>query len=237
MVRQTVLIPVLFPDPTLHPIAESSIVGLDGFDIVLFGYWKLPQNASPETVRETHQTEAEAVLYEMAAKFSHAGTPTEIQLHFGPGDADNRELQNRITDETDPDCVLIADSLTSFHNILVPMRDDRHAEQIVEFVTSFDTDDVFIIELFHVAPDDASTDTGQEMLADVEATLLDRGFSEADIETTVEVDDDPMAAIADRAQNHNIVVTGQPAGEERLFSPVAEYVDEHTETPIVVIRH
>ena len=237
MTKQTVLIPVLFPDPALHPIAESSIVGLDGFDIVLFGYWKLPENVSPEAVREKHETEAQAILYEMAAKFSRAGTSTEIQLHFGPGDAENRELQNRISKETDPDCVLIADDLASFHNILVPMRDDRHAEQIVEFVTSFDTDDVFIIELYHVAPDEAEAETGEEMLATMEATLLGRGFSEADIETTVEVADDAMAAIAAKAGNHNIVVTGQPAGDERLFSPVCEYVDEQTKTPIAVIRH
>jgi hypothetical protein len=117
------------------------------------------------------------------------------------------------------------------------MRDDRHAEQIVEFVTSFDTDDVFIIELYHVAPDEAGTEAGREMLATMEATLLDRGFSEADIETTVEVADDAMAAIAAKAGNHNIVVTGQPAGDERLFSPVCEYVDEQTKTPIAVIRH
>lgn len=237
MTKQTVLIPVLFPEPALHPIADSSIEGLDGFDIVLFGYWKLPENAAVETVRETHETEAEAILYEMAAKFSQAGASTEIQLHFGPGDADNRELQNRISEETDPDAVLIADQLTSIHNILVPMRDDRHAEQIVEFLTSFDPDDIFALELFHVAADEASVDSGEEMLASVSEILHHSGYTEADIETTVEVSEDAMSAIAEKARGHNLVVTGQPAGEHRLFSPVAEFVDENTETPITVIRH
>lgn len=237
MARPTLLLPVIFPKPELHPIAESSIEGLDGFDIVLFGYWKVPEDTPAATIRERHQTEAEAVLYEMAAKFSRAGASTEIQLHFGPEGADDRELQNRISDETDPDTVLIADSLTSIHNILVPMRDDRHAEQIVDFVTSFHTDDIFVIELYHATPDQATVDSATEMLEAVAETLLDRGFSEADIETTVVVAGDTIAAIAAKAQDHNVVVMGQSAGENRLFSPTAEYIDENTETPIAVIRH
>ena len=235
MSRQTVLLPVIFPDPALHPLSDSSITGLENFDIVLFGYWKIPENTSPETARESHETEAEAVLYEMAATFSRAGASTDIQLHFGPGSEDDRELQRRISEETDCDVVLIADELTAFNNILVPMRDDRHRRQIVDFVSLFDVEDIFVLELYHATADEDGIESAEQMLASVEETLRDGEFTEADIETTVEIADDAKAAITEKARGHNIVVTGQPAGD-RLFSPICEYVDEHTTTPIAVIR-
>ncbi|MFC6721277.1 universal stress protein [Halobacteriaceae bacterium SHR40] len=235
MSRQTVLLPVIFPDPALHPLSDSSITGLENFDIELFGYWKIPENTTPEVARESHETEAEAVLYEMAAAFSRAGASTEIELYFGPGDTDNRELQNRISDETDCDVVLIADNLTAFNNILVPMRDDRHERQIVDFVSLFDVADIFVLELYHATADERSVESAEQMLDSVEETLLDGQFTEADIETTVEVTDDAKSAIAEKARGHNIVVTGQPA-DGRLFSPVYEYIDDHTTTPIAVVR-
>lgn len=236
MVNQTVLLPVIFPNPALHPLNDSSITGLENFDIELFGYWKIPENTDAERARESHETEAEAVLYEMAATFSRAGASTDIQLHFGPGGEDNRELQSRISEETDCDVVLIADDLTAFDNILVPMRDDQHKRQIVDFVSLFDVDDIFVLELYHATADEGDVESAEQMLDSVEETLLDGEFTEADIETTVEVTDDAKAAIAEKARGHNIVVTGQPADRDRLFSPVYEYVDERTTTPIAVVR-
>ena len=235
MSRQRVLLPVIFPDPALYPLSDASITGLENFDIVLFGYWKIPENTDPEIARENHETEAEAVLYEMAAAFSRAGASTDIHLHFGPGGEDNRELQSQISEETDCDVVLIADELTAFNNILVPMRDDRHSEQIVDCVSLFDVGEVFVLELYHVTADEDGIESAEQMLASVEETLLDGEFTEADIETTVEVAADAKAAIAEKARGHNIVVTGQPAGD-RLFSPICEYVDEQTTTPIAVVR-
>ncbi|MEF8821170.1 MAG: hypothetical protein V5A52_02735 [Halovenus sp.] len=235
MPNQTVLLPVIFPDPALHPLDSSSITGLENFDIVLFGYWRIPEGTSAETARQSHETEAEAVLYDMAATFSRAGASTDIQLHFGPGSDDDRELQRRITEETDCDVVLIADDLTAFNNILVPMRDDRHKRQIVDFVSLFDVDDIFVLELYHVTADEDGVEAAEGMLDSVKETLLAGEFTEADVETTVDVADDANAAIAEKARAHNIVVTGQPAGD-RLYSPICEYVDEHTTTPIAVVR-
>jgi nucleotide-binding universal stress UspA family protein len=239
MGNQKVLIPVLFPDPTLYPLADSHLQGLDGFEIVLFGYWKLTHGETAESARDSHETEAEAVLYDMAAHLSRAGAKTEIQLHFGPGHPDDRELQSRISDESDADAVLITDRLTAFNNVLVPLRDDRHQAQIVDFVGRFDTDNIFVLELHHVTPDEASVDAATETLERVQEQLPDSGLSPADIETTVEIADDPVAAIVERARNHNIVVTGQPddQGEENtLFSRISDDVHEQTETPVVIVR-
>jgi hypothetical protein len=40
MTRSTLLIPVVFPDPS--PSADMYVEGLSGFDVVLLGYWETP---------------------------------------------------------------------------------------------------------------------------------------------------------------------------------------------------
>jgi len=235
--QQTLLIPVVFPDPEIE--TDPNIEGLEGFDITLLGYWEIPGGTTPETAREMHETEAEAVLYEMAANLSRAGASTDIQLHFGPEGDGQEELQDRIVAETDPDGVLVPDNLTMLNNILVPLRDNRRQDKIVDFVSVFDHDMIFVIELSHAAADEAAVESATEMLEDVKATLLDRGFSEADIEITVEVTDDASASIVERARDHNLVVIGETeesAIPDRFLGPVYETIHEETDTPIAIIR-
>ena len=237
--RPKVLIPVVFPEPKLYPLTDVNIRGLDDFDIILFGYWEVSEGTAVSTARDAHEAEAQAVLYEMAAKFSHAGAVTDVELHFGSSGADQRDLLNRIVEETDPGGVLFADRLSSWTNVLVPLRDSRHQEQIVDFVSEFHTDDIFALELYHAASNEETRDKGEEMLKRVEDTLLSRGFSEPDLKVTVEVTDDRQSAVAAKARKHNVVVIGEteePDVKNRLFGPMTEYIDNETNTPVVVVR-
>lgn len=238
MSRPTLLIPVVFPDPEVYPLDQQNLVGLDEFDVVLFGYWEIPAGTSPETARDVHETEAEAVLYEMAAQFSRAGSSTDVQLHFGrPGEAEVA-LQNRIAAETDADAVLVPKHLTMWHNVLVPLRDDRRLDDVVEFLSAFDRDSMFVIELFHAAPDREATASAEAMLADVKDRLMERGFSDDDVETTVVIAENASRAIAEQAEKHNLVVMGEtdePDDPDRFFGSVYADIADETDTPIAVL--
>lgn len=216
-----------------------SIAELDGFNVVLYGYWEVPETTTPEAAREAHEIEAKAILYEMAAEFSHAGAATDIQLHFGHAGTDQSTLQQRISEETAADAILLATQLRSVTNVLVPLRDARHGEQLVDFLCAFDTDSIFVLELYHVAADEDAVAPAETMLESVEETLLARGFSEGNLELTVEVAADARSAIAERARSHNVVVLGeteQSSFEDRLVGPTSEYVAEESETATIVIR-
>jgi nucleotide-binding universal stress UspA family protein len=213
---------------------------LNGFDVVLSGYWEIPGGTTAEQARDIHETDADAILYEMAAQLSHAGASTDIELTFGEGGEMEREYQNRLADEIDADAILLADHLPTLHNILVPLRDSRHQEEIVDFVSAFDTNGLFVLELYHVSPDDDAAESAVDMLESVEQTLLERGFTDADIESTVEVADDPKAAIAATAEAHHLVVIGeteQSGVDESLFGPVCRYIAEESSTPVAVVRN
>ncbi|MFC7073560.1 universal stress protein [Halovenus rubra] len=239
MSRPTILIPVAFPDPAPYPLADMHLEGLSSFEIVLSGYWEVPSQLPVTEAREAHKTEADAVLYEMATHFSRAGAPTEIQLQFGRPGAPKRTHQTRLAREIDADGVLLAAELPPVSNILVPLRDSRRQTEIVEFVSKFHSSDLFALELYHVTADETGTEQAREMLQTVEETLLSRGFSEADIEITVESANDPTAAIAATARDHNLVVMGeteQPNTEGQLFGPVCSSIADTADRPIVVVR-
>jgi nucleotide-binding universal stress UspA family protein len=233
------VIPVVFPDPDLYPVSDANLEGLINFDIVLSGYWELEAGQSATDARDAHQTATEAVLYEMAAAFSHAGARTEVRLHFGPPGKPERDYQANIAQKTDAVGIMKATQFSSLLNILIPLRDIRHQDGIVEFVSQLNPDSIFITELYHIAPDEASIPAAREMLEGVEETLLARGFTEADVEVTVEVATDARAALADCARDHHLVVMGEterPDADDQLFGPVTQYLATETGTPIIVVR-
>lgn len=179
------------------------------------------------------------MLYEIAAQFSHARAATDIQLHFGQGAPETRERQERIVAGPDPDGVLLADQVSMVSNILVPLRDNRPRETIVDFVSAFATGGIFVVELYHATPEAAAVDAAETMLRTVEDDLLSRQFSESDLEITVDVVDDPTTDIAAKARHHNLVVMGETAqsnADDRVFGPVGTYLVEQTDTPVIIVR-
>nr|WP_240147659.1 universal stress protein [Halorussus sp. JP-T4] len=149
-------------------------------------------------------------------------------------------LQTRIAEEANADAVVVPSRITHWSNILVPLRDDRNADRIVEFLEAFDPETIFALELFHVAADASDVETANEMLGGVERMLLDRGFTESDVDVTVEVSPDPEAAIIERASRHNVVVIGETEGRQRadrFLGPVYERITERTNVPVVVVRN
>lgn len=235
---QTLLVPVVFPDPDSHPLDDGNIVGLSGFDVVLFGYWELPAGVSPETARAANEADAQAVLYEMAAQFSRGGASTSVQLHFGRPGAAEATLQDRIAEATDADAVLVGGDITMWANVLVPLRDARRREEVVGFLSGLDAESIFTLELFHAASDPAETDAARETLASVRSALVEEGFAADAVDVTVEVHDDAGRAIAERARRHNLVVMGETEelDDAKFLGPTSQAVLDRADTPVVVLR-
>jgi len=239
MGKPTLLLPVTFPDPAIYPLEDVTVDSLNGFDVVLLGYWELSDGESRAAVRADHETEAEAALYDIAAALSHGGASTDIELHFGEGDQERRAFQRYIVEEFDPDGVLLAERLPSLRNVLVPLRDDRHVDSVTGFLGGFDPEGLFVVELYHAVTDDEGVAAGEAMLDGVADRLLSGGFSETDLERTVAVVDDVPTALAEKARNHNIAVMGatdQQGREDRLFGAVSDHLSQRTDTPVLVVR-
>lgn len=241
MTTPTLLVPVRFPDPGIYPLSDANLDSLDGFDVLLLGYWELADGETAEAARAAHETGAEAMLYEIAAAFSHAGASTDIRLEFGAGGPHQRALQESIVEEYDPDGVLLAETLPPVHNVLVPLRDDRHVDSVTEFVGAFGAESLFVVELYHACGEDEDDDveSGERMLDAVADRLLSRGFSESDVERSVERVDDVEPALLSKARNHNLVVIGETerrGDDDRVFGDIGERLADRTDTPVLVVR-
>lgn len=200
MSRPTLLLPVVFPDPEFYPVSRTLVQEFSGFDIALFGYWEVPAEADEEEARETHSTEADAVLYELAAELSKAGARTNIQLHFGPPGDEETQLRDRIAEQTHADAILVPNPFTSLGRVLAPIRDARNQPELIEVIGALNEQTVIDIELFHVCASESATSEAQGMLDGVREELIQRGFPELEVETTVEVGNDPAYAISERAR-------------------------------------
>ncbi|MFB6359949.1 MAG: universal stress protein [Halobacteriales archaeon] len=239
MSRPTVLLPVLFPDPEFYPVSETLIEEFSGFDIVLFGHWEVPAEVGRDEARNRHRTEADAVLYEFAAEFSRAGARTDVQLHFGPPRDGGDELRDRIAEQTHADAILVPNPFSALGQVLVPIRDARNQPKLIEIVGTLNEQTVIDLELFHLCADESEKDEAQEMLETVREGLIERGFPELEVETIVEVGDDPAYAISERARAHDLVIMGetaQPDYKDQVFGPVYEFVADRSEDPIMVVR-
>ena len=233
----SLLIPVIFPHE--DALVDPNIQGLTGFDIVLFGYWPTPDGVDPTVVCRDHAVEAEAELYELAARFSRAGASTDIQLHFGPSGKRMTAVQSLIVEETNADAVVVPKQITLWNNVLVPLRDDRNVGRIVEFLGAFNQERMFALELFHVASEESDIKAAQEMLGGVAQSLLKRGFTGTDLEITVEVATDPETAVVEQATSHNVVVIGETEEQpesDRFFGSAYERIAERTDVPVTVVR-
>ncbi|MXR19216.1 universal stress protein [Halobacterium bonnevillei] len=239
MSKPTLLVPVVFPEPDVYPLDSGNIVGLSGFDVVLFGYWELPEGMSRETARANKEAEAQEILYEMAAAFSRGGASTSVRLFFGQPGPEEAALQERIADETDADAVLLGAPITMWANVLVPLRDARHRAELVAFLAGLDTDSIFTLELYHVAAGPAAVEAGEAMLDSLRAELVEHDFPEDVVEVTVEVHDDAGEAIAERAQRHNLVVMGETEerpSEAEFLGPAYHTFADRADVPVVVLR-
>ncbi|MFB6298331.1 MAG: universal stress protein [Salinirussus sp.] len=207
--------------------------------MTLFGYWEVEAESDIDAAREAHRIEAEAVLYELAAEFSKAGAPTDIQLDFGRPADEEREFRNRVVEETHADAIFVPNPFTSLGRVLAPIRDARNQQQLIEVVAALNEQTVIDIELFHVCEDESMVSEAREMLDGVHEQLTRQGFPELEVKTTVTVSDDPAYAISQRARSHDLIVMGEtskPDYEDQIFGPAYEYVAGRSEDPILVVR-
>lgn len=239
MPTDTVLIPVVFPDPEITPLHDSFVRELRGFEVTLFGYWEVEDGESLDEARDAHETAAEATLYDLASQFSREGIPTDVQLQFGRAGEEEREFREHIADQIHASAILLSESSTLLRRVLVAIRDEDDGAQLTELTGALDPETTLRVELYHAAESDGAVTHAEEFLAGMRETLHEQGFSDVDLTTTVEVTDDPAFSIAQRARDYELVVLGETAQldiEDRVFGETYEYIAEQTDVPILLGR-
>lgn len=232
MTRETLLIPVEFPDPV--PLPSTFIGGFTSCRVLLVGVYETPADTDSEE-RRRREIEAYNTLYSYANQFVRAGDTAEVELVMGEDVAD---APTRIAEERGVDALLVPNPITTLDNVLVSIRDPEFVEPIGEFVGLLDQEVVLHATLFSAAETEAEATEKREMLVDLRDRMVEAGFNETTIDVEVSVSDDPPFAISEASRNHDLIIMGETQDPEfeRVFGSTYQSIADETEHPIVVVR-
>lgn len=232
MNRQTVVIPVEFPDP--DPLPSTFIEGLTDCKVVLVGVYELSADIDSD---ERHRREIEAYrsLYTLASSFVRRGDTAEVELVMGEDVAD---APTTVAEDRDADALLVPNPITSLGHVLVAIRDEAFVRPIVEFMSTMNREVLLHLTLFHVAETEADVEEGERLLADAGDQLVEAGFSRSSLDTEIVVSDDAPFAISQAARNDDLIVMGetQEPSFERVFGKTYESIAAETDHPVIVVR-
>lgn len=232
MSAQTIVIPVEFPDP--DPLPSTFIDAFTSCEVVLLGLNEVEEDATQEE-RHRREIEANHVLYSLAAQFVRSGETADVELVTGE---DLNDAPTRIAEQRDADAVMIPKPITTLGRILVPIRDEKFARPITDFLTGLNLDVLHHTTLFHVAETEDDVEAGERLLSDVRDRLVEAGHPELRVDSEVVVSDDPPFEIRETARSYDLVVMGetQDPSFSSVFGDAYQRVADETDHPVIVVR-
>lgn len=232
MASNTLLIPVEFPNP--EPLPTTFVGSFTSCRVILLGVYETPTQLDSDE-QQRREIEAYHTLYSLANQFVRSGDVAEVELVMGQ---DVAGAPSRIAEKRDVDALLVPNPITTLGQILVPIRDEKFAQPIANFVGTLNQENILHTTLFHVTDDENAVEGGKELLSKVRQHLVDAGFPDVSIDTEVEVSDTPAFAISQAAKNHDLIIMGETEEPtfERVFGKTYNSVADQTDLPVVVIR-
>lgn len=229
---QTVVIPIEFPDP--DPLPSTFIDATTSCRVILLGVYELPEDVDDER-RQQCEIEAKNTLYSLASSFVLEGETAEVELVMGHG---LENVPSSFAEERDVDALLVPNPITTLGRILVPIRDEKFAQPVAEFVSALESSGIIHTSLLHITEDEQAVEAGEQFLSDVTETLTAAGFPSTGIDTEVVVSDDPSFAVSTAAEGYDLIVMGETeeTGYEPVFGEMYESVADQTDLPIIVVR-
>ncbi|MFC5367947.1 hypothetical protein [Salinirubrum litoreum] len=228
----TILVPV--DVSTAESPALDVIDHLGTVEVVLLGYFPVPDQAEPAMVRDQHGAEAAARLDAVAA--DHGGlAETLVFTH------DREATIDRIADEYDCDAVLTGGSTgqsAGVERVLVPLRGDVNLDRILAVVADLLLAGEETATLFHAVPADGDPTQGELLLAGAVDRLVEYGVDRDRVDWRLSEGEDPSADIVALGAEYDLVVLGEtePSLVDRIIGSFLGGVVDALETPALVVR-
>jgi Universal stress protein UspA and related nucleotide-binding proteins len=206
-----------------------------GIDVVLMGYFTVPDQSLPAQLKLNRGEEAEARLDHIAEQMRDSGVAgtVETELVFTH---DRRDPIDRIADEHACDGVLVPGETGSIERVLVPLRGDVNLDRILLFAGAVAQHSGASIALFHAVTDDDQD--GETLLETATEQLTAGGLDDGQITRRVSEGGDSYAQIVERGSAFDLIVLGEsePSLRERIFGSTPEKITDQTNCSVVVVR-
>lgn len=231
----TIVVPVNAADPTEPPPALVEL--LHPLRLVVLGYYPVPDQASPEQLREEYEGEATDAVEEVASHFTGRGGDVESVVVFT---RDRSKTIDRIAEEYGADAVLTSGSIgETLDRVLVPLKGDANIERIVQFVGDLLENSHASVTIYHVADSEENESHGEFLLRGACDRLREDGLDPDRIDWKQTRSQSPSKAIVSAAEEYDMLVVGEsePTLRDRILGVVTSEVIEESSHPVLVVRN
>jgi nucleotide-binding universal stress UspA family protein len=218
-------------------VSEDEFPGLDVLDhlgvveVILLGYFPVPDQAEPALLRDQHGSEAAERLDAVADEHGH---PAEVLVFTH----DRESTIDRVADEYDCDAVLTPGRSTGLDRILVPLRGDVNLDRILAVVADLLLAGDETATLFHSVGEDADPSQAELLLVGAVDRLVEHGVDRDRVDWRLSEGGDPRTEIVDLGAEYDLVVLGEtdPSLRERIIGDVLSTIVDALDSPALIVR-
>lgn len=218
-------------------LSPSIVTSLAPTQVVVLGYWPVPDQSAPKQLREQFGDEARGNLEAVREPLEDHGFEVTSELSFT---RDRDRLIDRVANKYDSTSVLVPGEVRSTppESVLVLLKPDSDLDRIVDTLGSMLADSDLDILLFHAVERGDDTGSTEYMLHGVEDRLADRGIDADRIRWEQSDRGSRVETIVSEVSEHDLVVLSesQPTVRERLFGEVQSSITDRTDRPSLTIR-
>lgn len=225
----SILIPVDISEP--EPPHLDVLEVLRPFEVVLLGYFPVPDQSEPAWLKDEFEAEAAARLDGIAA--GH-GEIEEVLVFTH----DREATIDRVADDHGCEAILTAGDTDHLDDILVALRGDANVPRIVSVVANLLRGSDASVTILHAAPEGADPSAGETLLEETVEQLLEAAIDEDRIDWELVTEADPKAAILARQSEYDLVVLGEtePSLRERIIGAFLSGLIDELDPPALIIR-
>jgi len=230
----TVLIPINAAEAENLPVALVEL--LAPLRVVVLGYYPVPDQASPDQLRSTHEDEATAATEDAVAQFADRGAAVESVVVFTH---DRSETVDHIAIDYDVDAVLTpGDCNEKLTRVLVALRGDENLDGIISFLTDLVRERDTTATLYNVAKSDDEASRGELLLRGACDRLAENGVDPDRVQWQLDRGSPPEEGIVAAAEEYDMLVVGEsePSLRERIFGRTTGRVVDRVTRPVLVVR-
>ena len=201
------------------------------FDVVLLGYFPVPDQAEPAMLKHEYEDEAAARLDEIAAG---RGEVTEVLVFTHDRDA----TVDRIAEEYGCDAVLTAGDIDQLDRVLVALRGDVNVTRIVSVVANLLLGSDATATVLHAVDENTEPNQGESLLQSTVEQVIDQGIEDDRIDRKLVTDGDPSETILALETDYDLVVLGEtePTLRERIIGAFLSSLIDELDRPALIVR-
>lgn len=218
-------------------LSVSIVETLAPAQVVVLGYWPVPDQSSPKQLRDQFEDEALESLEVVTKPLEGHGCAVVSELSFT---RDRNHLIDRVANRHGCRSVLTPGEVRSTppESVLVLLKSDSDLDRIVGTLGTLCADSELDVLLFHAVERGDDPDAIESLLHDVADRLADRGIDPDRLHREQGERGSRVDTIVSEVSAHDLVVLSEsePSVRERLFGPVQSAIADRTDRPSLTIR-